>query len=76
VRSGSSGVLSLWNAWAFLVISKQINKLVYKKQGDIHMKDVDKLIKSLTTLSNLILLYLTITWGYQGLAFLIGSLIN
>ncbi len=40
------------------------------------MKDLDKLIKSLTTLSNLVLLYLTITWGYQALAFLIGSLIN
>jgi len=40
------------------------------------MNDLDKLIRSLTTLSNLILLYLTITWGYQGLVFLLGSFIN
>jgi hypothetical protein len=33
-----------------------------------------KLIKSITTLSNLVLIYLTITWGYLGLEFILRSI--
>jgi len=40
------------------------------------MKDLDKLIKSLTALSNLVMIYLFTTWTYQGLAFLLRSLSN
>jgi hypothetical protein len=36
--------------------------------------EINKLIKSITALSNLVAIYLTITWGYAGLAFLIRSL--
>ena len=38
--------------------------------------ELNKLIKSLTALSNLALLYLTITWGYAGLEFILRSLLN
>ena len=39
-------------------------------------KEVAKLIKSLTTLSNLVLIYLTVTWGYAGLAFIMRSILQ
>lgn len=39
-------------------------------------KEVAKLIKSLTTLSNLVLIYLTLTWGYAGLAFIMRSILQ
>ena len=39
-------------------------------------KEVAKLIKSLTTLSNLVLIYLTLTWGYDGLAFIMRSILQ
>ncbi len=39
-------------------------------------KEVAKLIKSLTTLSNLAIIYLTLTWGYAGLEFILRSLFN
>lgn len=40
------------------------------------MQELDKLIKSLTTLVNLTVLYLTITWGYAGLEFILRSLLQ
>jgi len=36
--------------------------------------ELTKLVKSLTTLSNLVFIYLTLTWGYQGLEFIMRSL--
>jgi hypothetical protein len=39
-------------------------------------KELEKLVKSLTTLSNLVLLYLTLTWGYAGLEFILRSLLQ
>ena len=38
--------------------------------------EITKLIKSVTALSNLVMIYLTITWGYAGLEFLLRSLLN
>jgi hypothetical protein len=38
--------------------------------------EVKKLISSLTTLSNLVIIYLFIKWSYEGLDFLIRSLTN
>jgi hypothetical protein len=40
------------------------------------MTELDKLIKSLTTLSNLALIYLTIKWSYAGLEFILRSILN
>jgi len=40
------------------------------------MNELDKLIKSLAALSNLVLIYLTITWGYAGLEFILRSILN
>ena len=54
-----------------------INKDVIQQQGNQIMEtELNKLIKSLTALSNLALLYLTITWGYAGLEFILRSLLN
>ena len=39
-------------------------------------KELEKLLKSLTTLSNLAVIYLAITWGYSGLEFILRSLLN
>ena len=38
--------------------------------------ELTKLVRSLSTLCNLILLYLVLTWGYEGLQFILGSLIR
>ena len=37
------------------------------------MTELEPLIKALTALTHLITLYLFITWSYQGLSFLLGS---
>jgi len=37
-------------------------------------EELKKLVNSLTTLSNLVLVYLTLTWGYAGFEFIIRSL--
>jgi len=39
-------------------------------------KELEKLIRSLTALSNLAVIYLTITWGYAAVEFLLRSLLN
>ena len=39
-------------------------------------EELAKLFKSLTTLSNLVFIYLVITWGYAGLEFIMRSLFN
>lgn len=36
--------------------------------------EINKLLKATTALVNVALIYVTITWGYAGLAFLIRSL--
>ncbi len=38
--------------------------------------DLAKLIKALTTLSNIVIIYLTVTWGYAALEFLLRSILN
>jgi hypothetical protein len=61
----------------FSTVSKRINKLVIKQQGNqIMHKELEKLLKSLTTLSNLAVIYLAIKWGYSGLEFILRSLLN
>ena len=71
---------------SFLKRINNIVKLTNKEnkmltQSDIQdkelvKKEVAKLIKSLTTLSNLVLIYLTLTWGYDGLAFIMRSILQ
>jgi hypothetical protein len=39
-------------------------------------KELEKLIRSITALSNLVVIYLVITWGYAGLEFIMRSLLN
>jgi hypothetical protein len=38
--------------------------------------ELAKLIKALTTLSNLVIIYLFITWSYAGLEFLLRSILQ
>ena len=46
------------------------------KVSSTTQSEVAKLIKSITTLSNLVLIYLTLTWGYAGLAFIMRSILQ
>ena len=39
-------------------------------------KELEKLIRSITALSNLVLIYLVLTWGYAGLEFILRSILN
>lgn len=39
-------------------------------------KELEKLIRSITALSNLVFIYLILTWGYTGLEFILRSFIN
>ena len=39
-------------------------------------KEITALIKTVTALANLTLIYLLITWGYQGLEFALRSFIG
>tara|TARA_R100000963_G_C4532674_1_gene33331 strand:- start:262 stop:468 length:207 start_codon:yes stop_codon:yes gene_type:complete len=61
---GSNSPVSIW-----------INKDVNNKEKQMQ-EELAKLFKSLTTLSNLVFIYLVITWGYAGLEFIMRSLFN
>lgn len=39
-------------------------------------ENLEKLIRSLTTLSNIVIIYLTVTWGYAGLEFILRSILQ
>ena len=76
-----SGYFNSNRSWInnIVKLTNKENKML--TQSDIQdkelvKKEVAKLIKSLTTLSNLVLIYLTLTWGYDGLAFIMRSILQ
>jgi len=59
----------------FLTVSIWINNIV-KQQGNHTMNELDKLFKALTTLTNLAIIYLFIRWSYEGLDFILRSILS
>lgn len=75
VSKQAQAIASLLSLGFFLLVSILINNIVTTRNHTMQ-KELEKLVKSLTTLSNLVLLYLTLTWGYAGLEFILRSLLQ